>query len=111
MAAASAVPEPSPAEGSSPSPLDPGWEPSTVERALDLAASYRLTMRGGNPPVAPEAEAEAAGEPEGARTAVPEQEELGFPEVEPAEPATAWAPEARDDTGDEEREQRTTPEP
>lgn len=124
VAAASAVSEPPTAAQAPPSPLDPGWEPSTAERALDLAASYRLTMPGGGTPVAPpaqepEAEAEpqeqpvpeeAPAEPEGARTAVPE-EELDFPEVEPAEPGTAWAPETRKGTGDEDREQRPTREP
>jgi hypothetical protein len=83
-----------------------------VERTLDLAASYRLTMPGGPPPtVAPPAqEPQAEAEPEAAADAVPEEDE-GFPEVEPAEPAVRWAPEARDDTGDEDREPGRTPEP
>lgn len=131
VAAASAAPaEPASTPPPSADPLDPAWEPSagepsTVERALDLAASYRFTMRGGGAPtVQPSGEQEpeeqpqpaaaeatsADAEPEAARTAVPE-DELGFPEVEPAAPAAGWAPEAREDTGDEGREQRTTPEP
>jgi len=112
VAAAAAAPAaPEPEAAASPSPLDPGWEPSAVERTLDLAASYRLTMRGGGTPVAPPAqEPQAEAEPEEGTTAVPEEDE-GFPEVEPAEPAARWAPEARDDTGDEDREPGRTPEP
>jgi DivIVA domain-containing protein len=106
-AAETGAPEPAP------SPLDPGWEPSAVERTLDLVASYHLAVPPVPPPtVAPPAEEpeEAAAEPEAALTDVPE-EELGFPEVEPAEPADRWAPEARDDTGDEDRGPGRTPEP
>jgi DivIVA domain-containing protein len=110
VAAAAAPAEPEPAAAS---PLDPGWEPSAVERTLDLAASYRLTMPRGGTPLerpAPEPESQAEAEPEAAGSAVPEEDE-GFPEVEPAEPAARWAPEAREDTGDEQREQGRTQEP
>ena len=115
VAATSGAPapsEPSPVVEASTDPLDPAWQPSAVERTLDLAASYRLTMPGGGTPVAvpvPESHetSEDAG-PEEPRTAVPE-DDLGFPEVEPAGPATGWAPEAREDTGDDERERRPPP--
>ncbi|HUR13024.1 MAG TPA: DivIVA domain-containing protein [Mycobacteriales bacterium] len=115
-------PEPAPAGGSpaweEASPLDPGWEPSLVERTLDLAASYRVSMPGGPPPVVvpaaePEAPVGAAPEPLATSETVDDD---GFPEVTPAEPAEPWAPEAVEDTGDDARahapeQPRPAPEP
>jgi hypothetical protein len=76
-----------------------------VERTLDLAASYRFSM----PLSVQVPQAEPVVEPAGSEVppAVeePGEDDLGFPEVEPAEPAPAWTPEAREDTGDEDREQ------
>jgi hypothetical protein len=78
-----------------------------VERTLDLAASYRFSM----PHSVPVPQAEPVVEPAGSEAppAVeepePEEDDLGFPEVEPAEPAPPWTPEARDDTGDDDRGQ------
>ena len=64
--------------------------PPTVAQTLDLAASYRFSMRGLGSPLKPDVDPEepVALVPPGAEA--PTEDELGFPEVEPADPAPGW---------------------